>query len=186
MAPTKRIDDAADADRDRRARDRLSPVNSDRDRDQRLTGAALSDMGYELCRRVISIRYFEGAPVQIAAYCGIARNPGATGSLSLGVWFPGASWPIARQEVPGRIDPPAQGLGIRLRPVAFDPPRSPLVTYCHIDFRYLRTSSHFPASATDGDQFGFVARRKWHQKWHLPAGPPTPPGPRAAMSSLGS
>ncbi len=47
-------------------------------------------LGYELCHRVISIRYFEGGPVQIAAQCGIARNPGATGSLSLevGSWGP--------------------------------------------------------------------------------------------------
>jgi hypothetical protein len=36
-------------------------------------------VGYELYHRVISIRYFEGGPVQIAAQCGIARNPGATG-----------------------------------------------------------------------------------------------------------
>jgi hypothetical protein len=77
MAPTKRVDDATGAGRDRRARDRLSPVDSDQDR--RLTGAALSDMGYELCRRALSIRYFEAGIVQIAAQLGIARNPGATG-----------------------------------------------------------------------------------------------------------
>jgi hypothetical protein len=33
----------------------------------------------ELCHDVVSIRYFEGSTVQIAAQFGIARNPGATG-----------------------------------------------------------------------------------------------------------
>jgi hypothetical protein len=36
-------------------------------------------LGYELCRCVLSIRYFDGAPVQIATQSGIARNPDATG-----------------------------------------------------------------------------------------------------------
>jgi hypothetical protein len=37
-------------------------------------------MGYELLDSVLSIRYFEGGPMQIAAEFGIARNPGATGA----------------------------------------------------------------------------------------------------------
>jgi hypothetical protein len=32
--------------------------------------------------------------------------------------------------------------------------------------RYLRTCSRFSDSETGGDQLGFTARRKWHQKWH--------------------
>jgi hypothetical protein len=34
---------------------------------------------YELLKGVLSIRYFEGRVVQIAAQFDIARNPGATG-----------------------------------------------------------------------------------------------------------
>jgi hypothetical protein len=44
---------------------------------------------------------------------------------------------------PGGIEHPALGLGIRLRPVALDLRRYPLVIHCHIDLRYLRTNSRF-------------------------------------------